>query len=261
MQSQKCLTIVILNWLRPDNIKRLILPQLSSCPLIGEIIISHGRRDTMFSCYSKNIPIIHRDDSENNTSLGLSLRFHIAQDANYPIIVTIDDDLVVHSATLINMLKVYQQNTPCIVGRFGRIINRNMSYNHMDPSQSQQETPIALTSLLMMSRELCLEFIRRQTPLLDFVHKFSKPLWNGEDIFISLLSIILYEKWPIITNNHKYFPVKKLRSKEDQEVAISQQAGHISYRSELIRNITTIFRIHPSLLLSPPKGTKIKRVN
>ena len=252
MLPENQISVVILNWLRPKNIKELILPELTQCPIIGEIIISHGRTDTKFSCYSNKIPIIHRDDSEANTHLGLSLRLHVAKTAQYPIVVFIDDDVIVHQATLINMLKVYQLNFPCIVGRFGRYINKDLTYNHLDVPKIVKQTPIALTSLLMISRSLATDFWENQTKVLDYVQRFSRPLWNGEDIFLSILAILRYDKWAIICNNDKFFPIRKLRSKRDLEVAISKTNNHLQYRSGLLKNISVSFRIHPSLLLTAP---------
>ena len=41
-------TVVILNYKRPDNIKQHIIPSLLSSPLIDRIVIAHGIRDTVF---------------------------------------------------------------------------------------------------------------------------------------------------------------------------------------------------------------------
>ena len=247
-QLGKYVTIIILNWKRPDNIKKHILPKLVNCPLVGEIIISHGRTDTKFNCYSNHTNIIHKDDTKLNKKLGLSLRFYNAKYANYPIIVTIDDDIIVHEATLINMFNVFIKNAPCVVGRFGRVINSDLSYNHLDNNYNR--TPIALTSLLMIPKKLCLNFLDNQLPILNYVKNNSKPFWNGEDIFISLLSIVYFKKLPYIVNSEKYFPVKLLRSQKDLEVAISQDFNHIKYRSHLLRLIIDVFKI-PNEFLKP----------
>ena len=256
--NEKCISVVILNWLRPDNIKHLILPELSESPLIGEIIISHGREDTQFRCYSNKISIRHRDDVYNNKKYGLALRFHAAAEAQYPIIVFIDDDQIVYPVTLLNMIRVYQQNFPCLVGRDGRMVNKDLTYNSLPLGKDKLSAPIALTSLLLVSKELCFKFLDRMTPIIEYVSTNSNPLWNGEDIFISILSLIDYQKWPIIVNNHKYFPVKKLRRPEDLLVAISGLKTHIPYRSVLIKNICIAFKIHPYLLQVDPADRRPK---
>ena len=52
------ISVVILNWLRPDNLRYHILPTLIKCPIIDEIIISHGRKDTFMKFYSRKINLI-----------------------------------------------------------------------------------------------------------------------------------------------------------------------------------------------------------
>ena len=69
------ISLIILNWKRPTNIKDKILPYIENNYLIDEIIISHGREDTIFEYQSPVKNIIHRDDSELNNTFGLSLRF------------------------------------------------------------------------------------------------------------------------------------------------------------------------------------------
>ncbi len=170
----------------------------------------------------------------------------------------LDDDIVVYPLTLVNMLNAYQLNSPCIVGRFGRLINRDLSYNERPINPNYTSAPISLTSLLMVSRQLCLECINKSHSILDYVTRNSNPLWKGEDIFISLLSLILYGKWSIITDNQKYFPVRKLRSPDDLRVAISKRKGHISYRTGLIKNISVHYKIHRHSLFVNPSPNKPK---
>ena len=257
-KQTKCISVIILNWLRPNNIKNLILPELTQSNLIGEIIICHCRADTKFSCYSNKVPIVHLDESVNNSKYGLSLRYYAARKAKYQIVIYIDDDIIVYPLTVVNMLHAYKVNSPCIVGRFGRLINRDLTYNEKPISGNHLSAPISLTSLVMVSRELCLKCISMCHPILDYVMNNSNPLWNGEDIFISLLSLVLYGKWSIITDNDIYFPVKKLRSPEDLSVAISKRKGHITYRSGLIKNISVHYKIHHDHLFKDPSNRRPK---
>ncbi len=250
--TQPCLTVVILNWLRPDNIKGLILPELTQSDLVGEIIISHGRPDTQFNCYSKKVNIKHRQDWDNNTKYGLGLRFQTAQEAQYPLVLFLDDDIVVYPVTLLNMVKAFRKNPLCLVGRYGRSVNKDLSYNSLPISQGDLSAPLALTSLLLVPKGLCLVFLETEHLVWDYVSANSRPLWNGEDIYISILSMLQYGKWPIIVDDDKYFPVEKLRSPEDLKVAISGQDSHVPYRTGLIRHICQTFKISPKLLFTDP---------
>ena len=249
-------SVVILNWLRPENIHKKILPSLAQCPIVGEVIISHGRSDTYFDWQCSNLSIHHRKDFILNQEYGLSLRFVCASQATFSTIVFIDDDLVPHPATLINMFRLYQKNAPCLVGRFGRFPTNPIGYSSLPISDKFTEAPLLLTSLLFAPKSLCFDFFQATTPIKEFVKLESRPLWNGEDLTLSLMSVSRYGKWGIVAGNPKHFPVHKLRTKRDKEVAISSQSCHVPYRSKLLRQLITVLRIHPSLLYN--KKTLIK---
>ena len=236
-------SVVILNWLRPNNIKNKILPELVECPDIGEIIISHGKESTYFNCFSKKKKIYNRKDWELNSIFGLSLRFIAGQQAEYNTILFIDDDLIVHPSTISNMFSIYNKNKPCLVGRFGRNVGNNLTYDSRDVSINTINTPILLTSLLMFDKSICDKFFNYSNLISKYVLENSKPLWNGEDIFISLLGIKLYQKWGILLSNPKYFPVQRLRTESDLSVAISQDSNHCKYRSNLIKLVVKLYNL------------------
>ena len=256
------ITAVILNWKRPQNLVNKILPTLELCPCIGEIIISHGNKNTIFNYKPKNHSkhVIHRDDHENNIKYGLSLRFISALDATYDTIIFIDDDIIPHPVTIINMLNIYNKNKPCIVSRFGRELGPNISYKTEPPIRQTLTNPIALTSCVIIPKFLCEQFFEYSNILNPFIYEKSRPLWNGEDIVISLLSIKLFNKWPIITFQENHFPIKQLKTKKDLNVAIHKMPGHREYRSQLIKKTIHFFKLHPNLLynskLFPKPNTK-----
>ena len=47
------ISLIILNWKRPNNIEKHILPYLEDNRIIDEIIISHGRKESIFHYKSK----------------------------------------------------------------------------------------------------------------------------------------------------------------------------------------------------------------
>ena len=242
MNNFEQISVVILNWKRSQNLKNKILPILVKCPIIGEIIISHGRSDTYFRADSKKKSVINRKDWNLNQKYGLSLRFICAGKATYNTIVFIDDDIIVHPATLINMYKIFKSNSPCIVGKFGRIINRDMTYNHRD-YDNINNAPILLTSLLMVDKKLINLLFQHSYLILPFIQKNSSPLWNGEDIYLSIIAMIYYKKWGIVVDDNHFFPVTLLRTKHDLRVAISKTQNHINYRSNLIKQISSLYSI------------------
>jgi hypothetical protein len=154
------------------------------------------------------------------------------------------------------MYRLFQKNAPCLVGRFGRFPTYPIGYSSLPISEKATEAPLLLTSLLFAPRSLCCEFFQAISPIKEFVKLESKPLWNGEDLTLSLMSVSKYSKWGIVASHPKHFPVQKLRTKRDKEVAISNQSGHVPYRSRLLRQLITVLRIHPSLLYN--KKTLVK---
>jgi len=81
------LSVIILNFNRPEYIKDYILPALINCPSINEIIISHGKKETFFEDSATDInPKINNEDEwikikhlkhwgNDNKIYGLTLRF------------------------------------------------------------------------------------------------------------------------------------------------------------------------------------------
>ena len=250
MQNAR-LSVILMNWQRPQNIRDLILPKLVQCPIVGEILICHCHPTTRFDCYSNKVPIRHLNYLAENNTHGLAIRFLAATQARYQTIVYMDDDLVVHPATLMNMYRMYEKKSPCIVGRFGRRILPGGTYS-TDPLPLGMSAPIALTSLLLVDRDFCGRAYSKSGPLMEYIEEHSTPLWNGEDIFLSLMCLLEYGKWPILMDNPRMVPVHMLRSPSDLRVAISRRKGHSAYRSGLIRRICVVFRIHPDLLRNPP---------
>ena len=47
------ISLIILNWKRSNNIEKHILPYLEDNLIIDEIIISHGRKESIFHYESK----------------------------------------------------------------------------------------------------------------------------------------------------------------------------------------------------------------
>lgn len=255
------ITVVILNWKRPQNIVNHILPSLEKLSLIKEIIISHGRQDTAFRytlppyhVRHDDLRIEHRDDSKNNAVFGLALRFLTASHASYPHVLFVDDDTVPHPAGVYNMYQMYIKKQPCIVAKYGRRITRDITYSTRPPIEQEQgrsgyiQVPIALTSCTLVPRTLCCAFLHTFQDSLEFVFRKSRPLWNGEDIALSILSLIQFRKPIIVMTDNEKVPVKQLDTQQDTDVAIHKMRGHQEYRTAWLRHLLEKWRISHSLL-------------
>jgi hypothetical protein len=146
------------------------------------------------------------------------------------------------------MLKTSIKYHPCSVGKFGRSISKNYSYDCKN--RSHFKNPILLTSLLLVNKDLINFFWSEYPKMNEFVIQHSTPLWNGEDIFLSLLSLINYKKWGIVANNNYNFPIIQLITKNDKQVAISNGYNHINYRSLLIKKIIKLYNIKDDMIFS-----------
>ena len=158
------------------------------------------------------------------------------------------------------MYYLYLKNYPGIVGKYGRNLgininkydrnNKNENYlntlstnaiSYQSKNVNDGRCHILLTSFLFVPKSLCLSFLTEKVKIDNFVKRYSKPLWNGEDIFLSLLSIIKYHKLPFVANNNYLFPIQQLVTNRDQQVVISSKIGHLSYRSKLVREIFSVY--------------------
>jgi hypothetical protein len=238
------ITAILLNWKRPNNLRKHILPELTRCPAIKEIIISHGRRDTQFNWKTSTpIQVRHRDDSSLNQIFGLSLRFLVARQAKYSNILLVDDDVIPHPVMIINMFNRYQQNYPCIIGKYGRCLDSRLRYSTDPLPPNITQAPIILTSLMMFPKNLANLFFQESPKILRWVKNNSMPFWNGEDIFLSLLALIKFRKWGLVVNPDSYFPAKRIPTPDDHKIAISKQPGHAQYRTALIKKCQTLFGV------------------
>ena len=177
---------VILNWNRPKWLRRVILPILSRHPLVSEIHISHGREDTRFAFKSRRCDVIHRPDWELNDRFGLALRFVAAKEADNDAVLILDDDLIVAPRSITALKAAFDENPLTLHGIFGRRIGENYSYSY--DGYEYGETPILLTRCLIMHRSYADAFLEAAPSAEELIARGS-PKWNGEDIFLSLLSI------------------------------------------------------------------------
>ena len=177
---------VILNWNRPSWLRRVILPILSRHPLVSEIHISHGREDTRFPFKSRRCDVIHRPDWELNARYGLALRFVAARESKNDAVLILDDDLIVAPRSITALKSAFDDTPLTLHGIFGRRIGEDYSYCY--DGYECGETPIVLTRCLIMHRSYADVFLEAEPSAAELIARGS-PKWNGEDIFLSLLSI------------------------------------------------------------------------
>ena len=180
------ISAVILNWNRPTWLRRVILPLLARHPLVDEVHVSHGREQTCFSFESPHCDIVHRHDWDLNDRYGLALRFVAAREARNEAVLILDDDLVVARRSISALKASFDDAPNTLHGIFGRRITPAYEYSY--DGYERGETPVVLTRCLMMHRSYAEVFLEAESSAAALI-KRGVPKWNGEDIFLSLLSI------------------------------------------------------------------------
>ena len=98
----------------------------------------------------------------------------------------VDDDLVVPAGSITALKSFFDQAPLTLHGIFGRRISPDYEYSYS--GYERGETPIVLTRCLMMHRSYADVFLEAEASAAELITRGS-PKWNGEDIFLSLLSI------------------------------------------------------------------------
>ena len=240
-------SVVILNWNRPAWLRRVILPLLARQPLIDEIHVSHGRESACFAYKNRRCRIVHRHDWNLNDRYGLALRFVAAREARNDAVLIVDDDLVVPAGTIAALKSSFDQAPRTLHGIFGRSISPTYEYSY--DGYERGETPIVLTRCLMMHRSYAEVFLEAEPSAGDLITRGS-PKWNGEDIFLSLLSIRDSGTLPCAYD----LPFKNVWrmhrgsiSRTDVPADDPERMGHRSYRSWFTREAVKLLGIQAEI--------------
>ena len=161
-------------------------------PNIDEVLLLHANSKTAFEYVHPKV--VNIDATQHNDEMGLSLRFYFCQLAKNDWVIHVDDDVEFPTSALNDMLIEFGRNSKRIVGRFGRDLVPDNSFNGYSSSNSHKSTEVILTKLMITERNICPAFFAYSHLIWDDVVLFSGegPLWNGEDIFMSLVANHVY---------------------------------------------------------------------
>jgi Glycosyl transferase family 64 domain len=141
--------------------------------------------------------IRHVDAIQMNERYGLALRFHYcSHQAKNQWVIVVDDDMEISSTAITLLIQYMVQESKRIVGYYGRTYNyykRPLRHGYDTKLYVGQTVEVILTKLLIVDRVVCTHFFN-YTGLVedDLVLPYSKPKWNGEDIFLNLVSNLYY---------------------------------------------------------------------
>jgi len=234
----KRISMVVMNWLRPEVLRYHILPDMTKYELIHEIIISHGREDTYFEFDHPKI-VNRKDWGEINEYYGLSRRFLAASKASNEIILMIDDDGYPSESMVQKIFYSYNKNPKRMYGFFGR----NTKYKHYNLHQRYKEVCVLITKCTLFNKELCAEFFKYSDSkdVLDII-KTGQPHWNGEDVFMSAVARNYYGNNNFCIKTSEWInPINGRENKRKRSV--SSWKNHRLFRTELIHFCAKKFNI------------------
>lgn len=177
-------TVTILNWKRPDNLNRRILPALDRNPRVAEVfVVNNNCSDSGLIMASEKVRVfdIGRDH-------GLDARFAVAYFARTPLLFVQDDDLVVSPEAMDRVLDASLADER-IHGFFGRRPTHENRYAlYLDRQVADAE--VVLTRALACRRRAVDPFfaLREAEPVMRARGRhgeYGTNPENGEDIIFS----------------------------------------------------------------------------
>jgi len=190
-------SVILMNYGRPRMIREsTMMRTLLSHPNIDEVLLLHANPKTAFEFVHPKVKNI--DAMEHNNEMGLSLRFYFCQISKNRWVLHLDDDMEFTSEALNELIIEYGRNPRRIVGRFGRDFTPGNSFNGYSSKNRHKNTEVILTKLMLMERETCSVFFEYSHLVWNdlVLHNGEGPLWNGEDIFMSLVANHIYQRQP-----------------------------------------------------------------
>ena len=242
--NQNKLSIVILNFNRPEYIENYILKNLRKYNnIVDEVIISHGKEKTYFDKTYEDLNIKHLKHWKENQEYGLALRFYSALEAKNNHIIIMDDDIIPAKDTIEFLKEKIEEDDERIYGLYGRNLDEKDRYKYTNCFGT---LPIVLTRCLITSKDMCQYFINNFRVYENDLIKNSQPYWNGEDILFSFLSIEKFGKLPKAYNlKHdnrvkNYLNLNEFISLNNKK---NNKLDHSEYRKELTQYLMEKMKI------------------
>lgn len=218
------ITAVLLNWKRPDGVKK-ICDHLLESELTGEIIIWNNNAEISFSYMHEKVRIINCSED-----FGLFTRFAAASLAKYPCILYHDDDIVAPEATLKELYNNWMKQPYSCHTAFGR----NPKNGNYSKNTQYGPVEISLTRYILVHRAVCVHALSK-IPLFEDIKGI--PVGNGEDIILSYAAMDYSGKL------NKAYKLETQDLYHKDEHAISHRfPDHDAHRSRIIKKAYQVFK-------------------
>lgn len=217
------LTVVLLNWARPGNVRRLA-DQYLRMAVVADVVV--------FDCSGSFDPGPLNDRvvlvrAAYGGDPGLVARFAAAALARTRDVLLADDDIEVPGPTVDRLYARYRA-VPArpIVGLFGRCPAADGTYSI---ANCHGDVPVVLTRAAVVSRDDCCRAA-------DFVHDMvaelgGEPYGNGEDIILSYVASHAHNRPPNVALDLPY----KNAGYDDANAISVRYRGHEQHRTRVVR--------------------------
>lgn len=225
--EQGPVTVVLMNFKRPDNIRKIV-DNMVTYSNVAEILVVSNNPNTSFTYSHEKVVMLDMMGYENE--LGVAVRFKACLLAmNWHILIA-DDDLVVTEAGLSNLLTARHEHPQSIVGFWGRNYDPD-NHTYILQESGPGHHGIALTKALLLDTCACRAFWAASHLMHDVAHE-AAVTWNGEDIFMSLVSEKVLGGTPYIIPYKETTDVQQL---SEGDVSISATTNHIAHRNKFLQ--------------------------
>lgn len=226
---KKC-SAILLNYKRSKNLRNEILRDILDHPLINEVIVSHGLPETYFTNFPR---IKHLKHFVEQSRTGLFRRLTTATIAKNDYLLYIDDDIKISNDGLTTLLSSLDDDPFVIHGLFGRDCSTS---RYIMKDVKGQTAPIIGGRAFSVTKENVQAALNIAHLIDPYMHDFPVK-WNGEDIFLSLSTLLRNRRLNRVHPNIKYVNLP-------DEHAISHMPGHHAQRNLIVKKC---FDILPGL--------------
>jgi hypothetical protein len=219
-QTTTTVAVVVMNHNRPTLLRdSTLIRTLVQHPQVGQILLLHSNPHTSFdNTYLLgrhdvddddewqrllHIKLQHVDAVELNREMGLAIRFqycHSLVNKQSDWVMMVDDDMECQPTAISTLIDLMQVNPHRIVGKYGRTMGQSSKKKNggiYRLKNTYGPVEIVLTKFMMMEKVVCDAFVRYQHLMDDLaLSSNSRPIWNGEDIFVNLVANRLYQVPP-----------------------------------------------------------------
>lgn len=219
--------MILLNFNRPDNVRKIV-DNMVTYDNVAEIMVVSNNPNNTFTYSHEKVTVL--DMMAYEDQLGVAVRFKACLLAmNWHILIA-DDDLMVTEAGLSKLLKVRHEHPWSIVSFWGRDYdNDKPTYEYVDSGPGHHG--IALTKALLLDTCACRAFWEASHLMQDIAHE-AAVTWNGEDIFMSLVSQKVLGGVPYIAPFTEGTDLQHLR---EGEKGISSAGDHLPHRIKFLQ--------------------------